>query len=151
MTWTGNLGEGTTSYRSYDRDHVIHAEGKELSIPGSSDPAFSGDKTRYNPEELLVSAISSCHMLWYLHLCAESGITVVSYVDNARGVMEESEDGSGKFESVTLVPSIVIEDYTSSYQKATNLHIKAHEMCFIANSINFDISVEPLIKGVEYM
>ncbi len=84
-TWTGNRGAGTSDYRGYERAHEFSAPGKPV-IAGSSDPAFRGDATRYNPEELLVAALSACHMLWYLHLCAESGIVVTEYVDEARGI-----------------------------------------------------------------
>ena len=78
VTWTGNRGTGTSAYRDYARAHDLSAPGKP-TIPGSSDPAFRGDRTRYNPEELLVASISSCHMLWYLHLCSAEGILVQSY------------------------------------------------------------------------
>lgn len=146
IEWTGNQGTGTSNYRAYSRDHVISGANKQISIPGSSDPAFNGDTTRYNPEELLVANISSCHMLWYLHLCADSGINILSYEDDATGVMIELKNGSGKFESVTLSPSIKIENYLEMHQKAKELHHKAHEMCFIANSVNFEVKVLPLIS-----
>src|SRR4051812_4317414 len=92
--WTGNQGEGTKTYQGYRRDHVISAEGKP-EIAGSSDPKFRGDPSRYSPEDLLVSSLSTCHMLWYLHLCAVNGICVVGYEDNAEGFMDEGNDGSG--------------------------------------------------------
>src|SRR5688572_6604565 len=91
--WTGNLGAGTKEYKAYERDHLIRIEGKP-DIQGSSDPAFRGDKTKHTPEDLFVSTLSTCHMLWYLHLCAKHGIVVTAYVDNASGVMEEHDDGS---------------------------------------------------------
>src|SRR5690349_7129107 len=108
--WTGNDGAGTASYRTYRRDHEMTASGKTTSIQGSSDPKFRGDPTRYNPEELLVSSLSSCHMLWVLHLSAEAGIVVVDYEDSAEGVMAENEDGSGQFTSVILTPIVTITD-----------------------------------------
>lgn len=145
VEWTGNLGTGTQDYHSYSKDHEINANDKQVIIPGSSDPAFRGDSTRYNPEELLVSTISSCHMLWYLHLCADNNINVISYIDSATGIMEEFKNGSGKFKSVTLSPSIQIENYALNHLKAEELHLRAHEMCFIANSVNFDINVVPNI------
>lgn len=144
--WTGNLGKGTQSYQSYSRDHKISADGKQVVIPGASDPAFKGDKSRYNPEELLVSTISSCHMLWYLHLCSENNIDVQSYLDNAQGVMEEFKNGSGKFVSITLYPKIEIRNQADEIPLAEDLHHRAHEMCFIANSVNFEIKVEPQVK-----
>jgi len=149
VEWTGNLGKGNQDYRSYSRDHEITAIGKHMIIPGSSDPSFRGDEARYNPEELLVSTISSCHMLWYLHLCSDNKINVVSYIDSATGIMEEFKNGSGKFKSVLLKPTIIIENHLAMHQKATEIHHQAHEMCFIANSVNFEINVEPLIKSVE--
>jgi organic hydroperoxide reductase OsmC/OhrA len=92
IRWTGNLGPGTANYRAYKRDHEISVPGKPL-LPGSSDPNFRGDKTRYNPEELLVASLSTCHMLWYLHLCSEAGLVITDYVDQAAGTMIETEDG----------------------------------------------------------
>src|SRR5512134_1225943 len=96
VTWTGNLGDGTVSYRGYSRDHEVSAPGRP-PLPGSSDPAFRGEATRWKPEQLLVASLSQCHMLWYLHLCAASGVTVLGYVDRATGAMEETQDGSGRF------------------------------------------------------
>ncbi len=108
--WTGNLGSGTSAYRAYSRNYEITAAGKEAPIPGSSDPAFRGDPSRYNPEELLVGALSACHMLWVLHLCADAGIAVTGYVDDAEGYMVEHVDGSGEFTSVVLRPKMKISD-----------------------------------------
>ncbi len=144
VTWTGNSGEGSRSYSSYRRDHVVEAEGKP-PLPGSSDPGFRGDRTRYNPEELLVASLSSCHMLWYLHLCAVNHITVVEYRDAAAGVMEEAADGSGKFVRVVLKPVVKVSD-GDDHAKAHSLHHQAHRYCFIANSVNFPVEVEPEIS-----
>src|SRR5262245_44686382 len=107
VTWTGDTGKGTTAYDSYSRNHLIESNGKK-PIEGSSDPAFRGDKNLYNPEDLLVSTLSSCHMLWYLHLCAINNITVTNYRDNAEGTMQMNADGSGQFVSVTLNPAVTI-------------------------------------------
>ena len=137
LTWTGNTGEGTKNYKSYDRDHTISVENKP-DILGSSDPAFRGDNTRHNPEDLLVSSLSACHMLWYLHLCAVNGITVVDYSDDASGIMQETADGGGHFTEVTLRPSVVITD-AAHIDKANELHNDAHKLCFIANSVNFPV------------
>lgn len=142
LKWTGNKGKGTRNYRAYDRNYQVFVEGKNSRIEGSSDPAFLGDSKRYNPEEMLISSISSCHMLWYLHLCSTHGIIVKEYVDEARGVMKEFEDGSGKFEEVTLFPKIQISD-SKNLNQAYLLHHEAHKMCFIANSCNFPIYHEP--------
>lgn len=140
ITWTGNLGKGTKGYRSYSRNHIIEAPGKP-TIPGSSDPSFRGDASRYNPEEQLVAALSACHMLWYLHLCAEAGISVVSYKDLAEGKMEETTDGGGRFTGVTLKPTIQILE-ADLLEKAHQLHERANQLCFIANSVNFPVKHE---------
>jgi organic hydroperoxide reductase OsmC/OhrA len=142
LVWTGNTGKGTSDYRSYARDHEINAPGKP-SIYGSADPNFRGDPARYNPEELLVSALSSCHMLWYLHLCADAGIVVVSYEDRAVGTMQESSAGEGRFAGVTLRPHVRV---TSSVEKAEALHQRAHELCYIANSVNFPVDHRPVTE-----
>lgn len=142
VTWTGNNGEGTRTYTAYRRDHLIEAEGKQ-PVLASSDPHFRGDGTRYNPEELLVASLSSCHMLWYLHLCALNHITVIEYRDDACGLMEESADGSGKFVRVVLKPAVKIS--SGDHDKARSLHHDAHHMCFIANSVNFPVDCEPEI------
>src|SRR5690554_5918855 len=97
VEWTGNDGNGTINYKSYNRNHEISSEGKYDKINGSSDPSFLGDKTKYNPEDLFISSISACHMLWYLHLCSVNEIVVAEYIDNATGIMIELENGSGKF------------------------------------------------------
>jgi organic hydroperoxide reductase OsmC/OhrA len=137
INWTGNKGEGTNGYKSYERSHEIIIDGKEI-IKASSDPSFLGDKKKYNPEELLLASISSCHMLWYLHLCSDAGIVVTNYKDNAKGIMEETIDGGGKFTSVTLYPTITLKD-SKQQEQANSLHTKANELCFIANSLNFKV------------
>jgi len=143
ITWTGNDGEGTQTYRSYRRDHVI-SSGSKPEIPGSSDPAFRGNPERYNPEDLLVAALSSCHMLSYLHLCAVNGIVVTAYRDEASGTMQEKPNGSGEFTRVVLHPQVTIS--AGDRQKAADLHHQAHELCFIANSVKFPVTVEPTIS-----
>ncbi len=151
VQWTGNLGSGTSAYTAYERSHLIVGNNKQ-SILASSDPAFRGDPLCYNPEELLVASLSSCHMLWYLHLCAEAGVIVVDYKDQAEGTMEESsmeEDPSivGKFTSVTLHPTIAITEL-SMIDKANELHHKAHQLCYIANSVNFPVNCKPVFKVI---
>ncbi|MBO1326131.1 OsmC family protein [Acetobacter sp. TBRC 12305] len=143
VVWTGNTGEGTAQYRGYSRDHVILAEGKP-PIDGSSDPAFRGDASRWNPEELLVASLSACHKLWYLGLCAQAGVVVLAYEDEAEGSMVEQADGAGQFTAVELRPRVTISA-TSDTAKATALHQQAHAMCFIARSVNFPLSVVPVI------
>lgn len=141
ITWTGNLGEGTSTYRAYERSHTINVEGKP-EILGSADPAFRGDNTKYNPEELLLASISTCHMLSYLHLCAVAGVVVVGYVDDATGILEESSDGIGRFIEVTLYPKITVSN-AAMIDKANELHHAANNLCFIANSCNFPIRHQP--------
>ena len=141
IKWTGNQGSGTNSYRSYSRDHVT-AYAEKPVIAMSSDPAFRGDGKRYNPEELLVISLASCHMLWYLHLCADAGVVVNEYSDHATGSMIENKDGSGQFSEVVLNPKVKVAD-PSMIAKAVELHEKAHEMCFIARSCNFPVRHQP--------
>lgn len=143
MNWTGNTGQGTETYRGYLRDHVITAPGKP-PLAGSSDPAFRGDPSRYSPEDLLVASLSSCHMLWYLHLCSANGVVVTGYSDRAAGTMEETSDGSGAFSEVILRPEISLTS-ESDRAKALALHEEAHRFCFIANSVKFPVKVEPRI------
>lgn len=145
--WTGNLGDGTKAYQAYERSHVIRIEGKP-DIQGSSDAAFRGDKTKHTPEDLFVSTLSTCHMLWYLHLCAKHGVIITDYVDKALGVMEELADGSGRFTAVTLHPEVTVTAH-HMIDKAKELHRDAHKMCFIANSVNFPVAHEPVIHTAE--
>ncbi|ABF40948.1 conserved hypothetical protein [Candidatus Koribacter versatilis Ellin345] len=146
MKWTGNDGHGTSDYKAYRRDHIHSAAGKP-DIPGSSDPHFRGDASRYNPEELLVSSLSSCHLLWYLHLCAVNGVVVVGYEDNATGVMQENADGSGQFLGVDLCPKVKITA-GSDPGKAAALHDEAHHLCFIARSVKFPVHCHAIIEVV---
>lgn len=141
IEWTGNEGSGTTGYKSYNRNHKIFSHGKYAQIYGSADPSFLGDRTRYNPEELLLSSISACHMLWYLHLCSVNNIIVTEYLDNATGIMEETTNGSGKFTEVTLYPKVSVTD-SDMLARADELHEEASRMCFVANSCNFPIKHE---------
>jgi organic hydroperoxide reductase OsmC/OhrA len=147
ITWTGNQGSGTSNYRAYSRNHEISAGSKPF-IPASSDPSFRGDGTRYNPEELLLASLSSCHMLWYLHVCSDAGIVVVDYTDNTTGTMTETADGGGHFTEVTLHPVVIVSD-AAMIDKANELHHKANELCYIANSCNFPIHHQPVCKVQE--
>ena len=141
VKWTGNTGNGTLNYRAYERNYVVEAENKE-TIFASADPDFRGDKTKYNPEELLLASLSSCHMLWFLHLCADNGIIIIDYIDNPTGKMEETENGGGKFKEVILNPTVTVKDI-NSLGKLDDLHRKANELCFIANSVNFIVRHNP--------
>lgn len=144
LSWTGNNGTGTSGYRDYERSHIIDIPGKTL-IEGSSDPAFLGDAGKHNPEEMLLSSLSSCHMLWYLHLCADEGIIVLAYEDEAKATMDETEDGGGQFTAATLYPSVTVAE-ESMIPKAYALHEKAHSLCFIARSVNFPVTHQPIIQ-----
>lgn len=139
LRWTGNKGKGTSAYREYERTHEIFIEGKPL-LQGSADPAFLGDPALHNPEDLLVASLSACHMLWYLHLCADAGIVVTAYEDNATGTMIQ-QGGKAQFSSVVLKPKVTIKA-GGDKAKAGALHEQANELCFIARSVNFPVSHE---------
>ena len=138
VKWTGNTGTGTSGYRAYERSHSVITNGKP-EIKASSDPAFRGDTTKHNPEELLLASLSSCHMLWFLHLCAEAGVIVIDYYDNATAVMIETPDGGGQFAEATLNPVVTVTE-APMVEKAHALHQKANALCFIARSVNFPIN-----------
>lgn len=138
--WEGNRGAGTKTYAGYGRGHRLLVSGKP-DIPLTADLAFRGDPGVHNPEELLVAALSSCHMLSYLALCAREGINVTSYHDAATGTMVTDTSGSGRFTEVTLHPKVVIAN-AERIQKARELHEMAHHLCFIANSVNFPVRCE---------
>lgn len=142
--WTGNIGTGTNAYNTYERSHILQITGKK-DLECSSDPAFNGDAGKHNPEELLLASVSSCHMLWYLHLCSVAGIVVLSYEDKATGIMQEDADGSGRFVSIHLSPNILIADKTK-VEQAVGLHHSANKKCFIANSLNFPVTHSAAIK-----
>jgi organic hydroperoxide reductase OsmC/OhrA len=144
ITWSGNIGAGTAGYKAYERAHVISAAGK-ADIAGSSDASFRGDASRWNPEEMLVASASTCHMLWYLHLCAVNGVVVLDYRDEPEGLMIEEADGSGALSRVVLRPHVKLSA-ASSEAKARELHHEAHRMCFIANSVKCEIATEPVFS-----
>lgn len=144
IEWTGNNGSGTDDAKNYERSHTIRIEGKP-NILGSSDAPFRGDITKHNPEDFLVASLSSCHMLWYLHLCADAGVVVIDYADTATGTMVQTANGGGHFEEVMLNPVVTVKE-GSMIKLANELHHKAHELCFIANSVNFKVSQNPVAK-----
>lgn len=146
LQWTGNTGQGTSAYRSYERSHTLSATSKP-DIEASSDLAFRGDKAKHNPEELLVAALSSCHMLSYLHECANAGVVVVAYTDQATGIMVQNPDGGGHFTEVTLHPVVTVA-MSSMVDKANALHHRASQLCFIANSCNFPVRHQPTCQVV---
>ena len=142
VRWTGNLGDGTSSYRGYSRDHDIVIPGLPV-LKGSADPTFHGDRERYNPEQLLLAALAQCHMLSFLHVAVRHGVVVIDYQDNATGLMRLNRDGSGQFESVTLKPRVTVAD-PAHVELAEQLHREANQVCFIARSVNFTVRHSPV-------
>ncbi len=140
VAWDGSP-VGTANVREYSRDHIVTA-GNKPPLQGSADDVFRGDADRWNPEEMLVASMSQCHMLWYLHLAARAGITVVTYNDHPVGTLVTDADGSGRFTGMTLHPSVVVTE-VEDIGRAAELHEKAHKLCFVANSVNFQVHVEP--------
>ncbi|WP_020496494.1 OsmC family protein [Sciscionella marina] len=140
VEWTGNTGEGTASYRGYGRDHEVRAAGKP-TLQGSADPTFRGEAERWNPEDFLVAALSECHMLSYLALCALEGIVVTAYTDQAQGTMRESARAGGAFAEVVLNPVVTVAS-EEMRERAEALHEDAHHRCFIANSVNFPVKTQ---------
>ncbi len=145
VTWTGNTGSGTATYAGYGRSWRTAVPGKP-DLDGSAEPLFRGDPARYNPEDLLLISVSSCHMLSYLALCARHGVTVLSYEDDAKGRMSFGGDGGGRFEEVVLHPKVTL-DSGADAALAARLHERAHELCFIANSCRMPIRVEATIRA----
>lgn len=139
LSWNGD--PGTTSYTAYSRAHTISGDGKVAEIPGSSDPAFRGDASRFTPEELVAAALAACHMLWVLHLAAEHGVVIVAYDDAPEGTLEVTRDGGGQLREVVLRPRIRIARGDPGVLPA--VHDAAHRRCFIANSVRFPVRVEP--------
>lgn len=146
VRWTGNRGVGTADYRAYGRTHEVRASGRP-PIPGSSDPAFRGEADRWNPEQLLVAALSQCHLLWYLHLAAEAGVVVTGYADDATGTMVTDGSGGGRFTEVVLRPRVEVAD-PAMVDAAAGLHERAHTLCFIASSVAFPVRHEPPAPAV---
>jgi organic hydroperoxide reductase OsmC/OhrA len=142
VNWTGNTGSGTSGYRAYSRDHEVRAPGLP-TIVGSSDPAFRGDPHRWNPEMMLVAALSQCHMLWFLHLAATAGVVVTDYLDNAEGTMVETASGAGQFTEVVLHPQVTVAE-VSTVALLAGIHESAHEHCFLARSVNFPVRHTPV-------
>ena len=140
IAWTGNRGTGTSAYKAYDRTWDMIADGKEV-VHCSNDPLLGGDPSKYNPEDMLIAALASCHMLWYLHLCSDAGVTVLAYEDNPVGVGESEPSGKGRFIEAVLHPKITITA-DSDAEKATAIHDEIHNYCFIARSVNFPVRFE---------
>ena len=143
-TWTGNRGEGTSGYRRYGRSVTVEVAGKPALL-GSSDRPFRGDPTRWNPEDLLLAALSQCHLLSYLHACVVRGVVVTAYRDEASGVLVVN-GRAGAFREVALRPQVMVAD-GAMVEAAIDAHHDAHEWCFIANSVNFPVHVEPVVAA----
>lgn len=141
VAWQGNRGSGTSGYRDYGREHLVSAAGK-VTIDGSADPAFRGDPSRWNPEEMLLAALAQCHMLSYLHVAVKHGVVVTGYSDDAVGTMRQTHDGGGHFTSATLRPRVEVAD-AAMVELANGLHHEASALCFIASSVNFPVGHEP--------
>ena len=148
LEWLGDRGEGTSHYRAYSRAHVVRAVGKLHEIAGSSDRVFHGDRERWNPEELLLAALSECHMLSYLHVATRHGVVVRGYTDAATGTMVEDGRGGGSFREVTLRPRVVVAD-ASMLELADEIHAEAAEKCFIAASVNFPVHHAPVAVAAD--
>lgn len=146
VVWTGNRGTGTSAYKAYERTWDLTTEGKS-TVHCSNDPMLGGDASKHNPEDLLIAAVSSCHMLWYLHLCSNAGVVVTSYEDNPVGIGESEPDGTGRFIEAVLRPTIVITS-ESNMAKAIAIHDEIHKYCFIARSVNFPIRIEPIVHNM---
>jgi organic hydroperoxide reductase OsmC/OhrA len=142
VRWTGNRGSGTSSYRDYSRDHDVEIPGLPV-LPGSADPTFHGDRSRYNPEQLLLTALAQCHMLSFLHVAVKHGVVVLSYEDNATGMLRLNRDGSGQFETVTLRPQVRVAD-PAHIALTEQMHHEANHVCFIASSVNFPLLHDPV-------
>ena len=145
ITWTGNRGSGTSAYRAYDRTWDLCISDKPV-VHCSNDPLLGGDPTKYNPEDLLLSALSACHMLWYLHLCSEAGVTVTAYSDQPVGIAETEPSGRGRFVEAVLHPRISITP-DSDPLVARKLHDEIHNYCFIARSVNFPVHYKVEIEN----
>lgn len=141
IIWTGNTGQGTASYRGYDRTWDIAVPGK-APVHCSNDPMLGGDPRKLNPEDLLLSALSACHMLWYLHFAAEAGVVVTGYEDTPTGFGEVQSNGAGRFTRAILKPTATVVQGTDT-ALAASIHERIHDVCFIARSVNFPISYEP--------
>lgn len=140
LTWTGNTGDGTTGYRSYTRDVTAASPGKpELLL--SADKPFRGDPARWNPEELLLAALSECHLLSFLHVAVLHGVVVTGYTDQPIGTMTQEGIG-GRFTEVVLRPVVTVSD-PAVVDMLPRLHDEASAACFIASSVNFPVRHEP--------
>jgi organic hydroperoxide reductase OsmC/OhrA len=147
VRWTGNRGQGTRAYLGYDRTWDIATPSKAV-VRCSNDPLLGGDPTKHNPEDLLLASLSSCHMLWYLHLASKAGIVVHAYSDDPVGVGETLPSGAGRFLRARLRPQIVVGK-VADLKLAADLHFEVHKFCFIARSVNFPVTYEPSFEELD--
>ena len=144
IEWTGNKGSGTFDYRSYGRSHIIRVPEK-IPIQASSDSSFRGEKNKHNPQELFLSSISSCHMLWYLYLCSEEDVVVLDYADDATGILVMEPDRTGYFKEIILNPTVIVAE-ESMITSGMEMHDKARDKCFLANACSIPILHKPTVK-----
>lgn len=144
VDWTSNQKPSDSTKRFYSKTHQIIIEGKPV-LNVSAAKAFKGDPELYNPEDLLLSSLVSCHMMSYLYVCAQNDIEVLEYSDNAEATLEVAADGSGRFVAVRLYPKVKISN-SDKIELAVELHTKANQLCFIANSCNFPVLHEASCK-----
>jgi len=147
LEWQGDLGEGTSNYRAYRRQHAVRAANKLHEIAGSSDRTFHGDAERWNPEELLLAAVSQCHMLSYLHVATQHGVIVRGYTDSPVATIREDGQGGGSFVEATLRPIVTVAD-DSMHAAAQTIHAEAAAKCFIAESVAFPVHHDPVVQTV---
>lgn len=144
LEWRGNHGQGTNTYEGYSREHILRIAGKPDLI-ATADPLFRGDAAQHNPEDLLLAALSGCHLLTYLALCARARINVFSYRDKAEGTLLLTEDGGGHFTEVVLRPEVIVAE-ECMLEKAQHFHGEVHKYCFIARSVNFPVRCEAVVR-----
>jgi len=147
VTWTGARETGTTGYRAYGRDHRVHAAGKVHEISGSAARPFHGDAESWNPEEMVIAALAQCHLLSYLHVATSEGLVIVAYQDAATGTLQTEGQG-GRLSEATLRPIVTLAAHhdEADAHRAAQLHARASELCFIANSVSFPVRHEPSIR-----
>ena len=141
--WSSINKEDSLNTFSNLKTHRTYIENKEPLII-SADKSFKGDKTKHNPEDLFLSALSSCHMMSYMYLCDKNNISLLNYTDEALGTLLVNEDGSGSFNSIVLYPIVTILD-KNKIDLALSLHKEANRLCFIANSCKVPIVHKPQI------
>jgi len=144
LEWRGNLGHGTSTYEGYSREHILRIAGKPDLI-ATADALFRGDATLHNPEDLLLAALSGCHLLTYLALCARARINVLGYRDQAEGTLHLTKDGGGHFTEVVLRPEVIVAE-EQMVEKAQHFHGEVHKYCFIARSVNFPVRCEAAVR-----